>query len=53
MHLIGEYGSDGLLLGLLKKIIRDTLNAARIARDVLWDDEKNIPLKDFVYVSQT
>lgn len=31
---------------------RDTLHSARMARDILWDDERNIPLKDFVQVSQ-
>jgi glycerol-3-phosphate O-acyltransferase/dihydroxyacetone phosphate acyltransferase len=32
---------------------RDTLCAARAARAILWNDERCIPLKDFVEVSQT
>ncbi|CCM06106.1 uncharacterized protein FIBRA_08355 [Fibroporia radiculosa] len=31
----------------------DTLYAARMARDLLWDDERNINLDDFVVISQT
>ncbi|EPS94226.1 acyltransferase [Fomitopsis schrenkii] len=31
----------------------DTLYAARMARDLLWDDEKSISLDEFVPVSQT
>ena len=32
---------------------RDTLYSARMARDLLWPDEKSINLKDFVDISQT
>lgn len=32
---------------------RDTLYAARIARDILWEGEKEIELEDFVMISQT
>lgn len=32
---------------------RDTLYAARMARDLLWGDEKAISLDEFVPVSQT
>lgn len=32
---------------------RDTLYAARMARDLLWEGENNIDLDDFVLVSQT
>ncbi|KAI0313937.1 glycerol-3-phosphate-acyltransferase [Amylostereum chailletii] len=31
----------------------DTLYAARMARDLLWENEKSIPLEDFVQISQT
>ncbi|PSR72629.1 hypothetical protein PHLCEN_2v11513 [Hermanssonia centrifuga] len=31
----------------------DTLYAARIARDLLWEDERSINLDDFVAISQT
>ncbi|OBZ70864.1 Glycerol-3-phosphate O-acyltransferase 2 [Grifola frondosa] len=31
----------------------DTLYAARMARDLLWDDEKSINLDEFVIISQT
>ncbi|RDB26185.1 Glycerol-3-phosphate O-acyltransferase 1 [Hypsizygus marmoreus] len=31
----------------------DTLYAANMAREILWEDEKNIPLKDWVEISQT
>lgn len=31
----------------------DTLYAARMARDILWEGEKGIPLEDFVVISQT
>ena len=32
---------------------RDTLYAVRIARDILWEGEKEIELEDFVMISQT
>jgi len=32
---------------------RDTLYAAQMARDILWEDEKEIELEDFVMISQT
>ncbi|KAI0047908.1 glycerol-3-phosphate-acyltransferase [Auriscalpium vulgare] len=31
----------------------DTLYAARMARDLLWEDEKSLNLDDYVHVSQT
>jgi glycerol-3-phosphate O-acyltransferase / dihydroxyacetone phosphate acyltransferase len=31
---------------------RETLHASRIARSMLWGDDENIALKDFVHVSQ-
>ncbi|KAF5374167.1 hypothetical protein D9615_008902 [Tricholomella constricta] len=31
----------------------DTLYAAQMARDLLWEDPANIPLKDWVFISQT
>jgi glycerol-3-phosphate O-acyltransferase / dihydroxyacetone phosphate acyltransferase len=31
----------------------DTLYAARMARDILWEADKAIPLDDFVAISQT
>ncbi|TDL20309.1 acyltransferase [Rickenella mellea] len=31
----------------------DILHCSRLARDLLWGDEKNIPLRQFVVVSQT
>ena len=33
--------------------LRDTLFAARMARDILWNKETSIKLEDFVSVSQT
>ena len=32
---------------------RDTLYVARMARDLLWEDERSIDLNEFVTVSQT
>jgi len=32
---------------------RDTLYVARMARDILWEGEKEIELEDFVMISQT
>jgi len=32
---------------------RDTLYAARMARDILWEGDKGIELEDFVAISQT
>lgn len=32
---------------------RDTLYAAKMARDLLWEGQNNIDLDDFVLVSQT
>lgn len=32
---------------------RDTLYAARMVRDLLWEKERSIPLEDFVAISQT
>jgi hypothetical protein len=37
----------------LQPVKRDMLYAARAARAILWNDERCIPLKDFVEVSQT
>jgi glycerol-3-phosphate O-acyltransferase/dihydroxyacetone phosphate acyltransferase len=37
----------------LMVVSRDTLYSARMARDLLWPDEKSINLKDFVDISQT
>ncbi|KAJ8078021.1 hypothetical protein PM082_000223 [Marasmius tenuissimus] len=31
----------------------DTLYAARMARDILWEDERSIDLEEFVHISQT
>ncbi|KAF8993678.1 glycerol-3-phosphate-acyltransferase [Cyathus striatus] len=31
----------------------DTLYAARMARDILWEGDKSIPLDEFVHISQT
>ncbi|EJU02899.1 glycerol-3-phosphate acyltransferase [Dacryopinax primogenitus] len=31
----------------------ETLNAARMAREILWVDDKTIPLEDFTAISQT
>lgn len=33
--------------------IRDTLYSARMARDLLWEDERSIDLEEFVTISQT
>jgi hypothetical protein len=38
---------------LIKRCSRDTLYAARMARDILWEGEKGIELEDFVAISQT
>jgi glycerol-3-phosphate O-acyltransferase / dihydroxyacetone phosphate acyltransferase len=38
---------------LIMFINRDTLFAARMARDLLWQEEGSIPLNDFVSISQT
>src|ERR1700689_3948602 len=32
--------------------VRDTLYAARMARDLLWEDHKSINLDEFVIISQ-
>ena len=32
---------------------RDTLYAARMARDLLWEEERSINLNEFVAISQT
>ena len=53
MRLIGEHIVCGLLLTEMNISIRDTLHAVRIARDILWVEEANVPLKDFVDISQT
>jgi hypothetical protein len=34
-------------------LIRDTLYSARMARDLLWEDERSIDLEEFVTISQT
>lgn len=34
-------------------MLRDTLYAGRMARDILWEGGKGIKLDDFVVVSQT
>ncbi|KAJ7104178.1 glycerol-3-phosphate-1-acyltransferase [Mycena belliarum] len=31
----------------------ETIYAARMARDILWEDERNVKLKDWVFVNQT
>lgn len=47
--------SDGLISGrgLPYEIFRDTLYAGRMARDILWEDDKGIGLDEFVVISQT
>src|SRR6267143_1100142 len=32
---------------------RDTICAVSMARNILWGDERNVPLKDWVEISQT
>lgn len=41
------------LLSLLRDLSRDTLYSARMARDLLWPNEKSIDLKEYVDISQT
>lgn len=38
---------------MLSNIFRDTLYAARMARDILWQKDNSINLDDFVAISQT
>ena len=52
MRLIGEYVIY-FCLTEMNISIRDTIHAARIARDILWVEEANVPLKDFIDISQT
>lgn len=42
-------------MNLLKKedTCRETVYAARMARNILWGDERRVPLRNFVRISQT
>jgi hypothetical protein len=55
MRRIGQFSLFLELTPLTKRtyMLRDTLFAARMARDLLWDEEGTIPLNDFVNISQT
>lgn len=62
--ILDEEGARSAIRDLTQQIERDllkltinapdwnTLYAARIARDILWGQEKNVPLDKFVVVSQ-
>lgn len=53
MHQTGKSSYDGVYSVINDLSFRDTLYAARMARDLLWEDYRAINLDEFVVVSQT
>jgi hypothetical protein len=53
MLLTGQLSSGGCLPVLSISSFRDTLYAARMARDLLWEDQESLDRDEFVNISQT
>lgn len=47
------YVLHAITLYFAPTLLRDTLYAARMARDLLWAEERSINLDDYVAISQT
>lgn len=53
MHQIGELSGLSSPSRTDVGLPRDTLFAARMARELLWEEERTINLDEFVIISQT
>ena len=53
MHQTGKSSYNGVYYANNGPCFRDTLYAARMARDLLWEGYRAINLDEFIVVSQT